>query len=227
MMPMPIRIIRWVGFLILFAAPASVFAAERIDYVRDVKPIFKRHCFRCHGPLKAESELRLDTKALALEGGESGPALIPGNSAKSGLIQRITGDEESRMPPGGNRLSNDEIATLKKWIREGAVSPTDEKAEDPRSHWSYQPIQRPQPPAAGDAEWSRNPIDAFIVQKQQQAKVAPRAAAARHVLLRRVYLDLIGLPPSREQLRALSLLIIPSSFADKDLRRLPFRSAPG
>ncbi|MFP6667603.1 MAG: DUF1549 domain-containing protein, partial [Pirellulales bacterium] len=162
----------------------------------------KTHCFRCHGPLKSESDLRLDTKALALKGGENGPALVAGNAAESELVQRITSDDDSRMPPEGERLLIDEITTLKKWIAAGAVSPADEKAEDPRAHWSYRPIQRPEPPAVGDANWSRNPIDTFIAQKHRSAKVTARSAAPRHLLLRRVYLDLIGLPPSGEELRA-------------------------
>ena len=201
-MPIQIRVILWLGFLVVCATPAAVFAAGGIDYVRDVKPILKMHCFRCHGPLKAESGLRLDTKALALKGGESGPALVPGNSDASNLVQRITGDDDSRMPPEGERLGDKEIETLKKWIAAGAVSPADETADDPRAHWSFQLIQRPELPAVGDAAWSRNPIDAFIARKQHEAQVVPRPLAARHVLLRRVYLDLIGLPPSREQLRA-------------------------
>ncbi len=76
-MPIQIRVILWLGFLVVCATRASVFAAGEIDYVRDVKPILKMHCFRCHGPLKAESGLRLDTKALAPKGGDSGPALTP------------------------------------------------------------------------------------------------------------------------------------------------------
>jgi mono/diheme cytochrome c family protein len=185
--------------VLLTALPVS--AAEPSDYARDVKPILKVHCFRCHGPLKSESGLRLDTKALAVKGGESGPALTPGNLATSKLVQRITADADSRMPPEGDPLSNSEIATLKKWIAAGAVAPVNEKADDPRAHWSYQPVKRSKPPAVGNAEWSGNPIDAFILKKQRQANVTPRPMAPKHVLLRRVSLDLIGLPPSRAQFR--------------------------
>ena len=190
--------------LLVMASRISVpsLAADEVDYVRDVKPILKTHCFRCHGPLKTESGLRLDTKALALKGGESGPALILGNAATSELVRRITGDNDSRMPPEGDRLTSAEIETLKKWIAGGAISPADETAENPRAHWSFKPIERPKRPSVGDAEWSQNPIDAFIVRKHQAAKVVARPPADRHVLLRRVYLDLIGLPPSREQLQA-------------------------
>jgi len=194
----PLRMI-----VLLFAWTISnlMQAADEVDYVRDVKPIFKMHCFRCHGPLKSAAGLRIDTKARALQGGESGPALIPGNATDSSLVQRIIADDDSRMPPEGARLSDQEIATLTHWIDAGAVSPADEFAEDPRSHWAYQPIQRPEVPSATDTHWSNNPIDAFIAQKHHLGRVIARPPAADHILLRRVYLDLTGLPPSRDQLR--------------------------
>ena len=182
------------GLLIASLASSSVFAADEIDYERDVKSILKAHCFRCHGPLKA--------KALALMGGENGAALVPGEAAESKIVQRITGDDETRMPPEGERLSDAQVETLKKWIAGGAVSPANEAPVDPRAHWSFQPIKRPAVPSGAGADWSRNPIDAFISRRHQAGKVTPRPAAPRHVLLRRVYLDLIGLPPSRDELRA-------------------------
>lgn len=191
------------AFLILACPSGSTFGVQDdLDYARDVKPILKAYCFRCHGPLKSESELRLDTKALALKGGENGPALVAGKSADSDLVKRITAGDEERMPPEGQRLSDDEIATLKKWIDAGAISPVDEKAEEPRAHWAYQPIRRPKLPAGAGAEWSRNAIDEFVAGKHREAKVTPRPIAPRHVLFRRVYLDLVGLPPSRDELRA-------------------------
>ncbi len=188
------------ALLIACVASVSVFAADAVDYERDVKTILKTHCFRCHGPLKAESGLRLDTKALALKGGENGAALVPGKAGESKIVQRVTGDDETRMPPEGERLSDAQIETLKKWIAGGAVSPANETPEDPRAHWSFQPIQRPAVPFVNDADWSGNPIDAFLARRHREAKVTPRPVASRHVLLRRVYLDLIGLPPSRDEL---------------------------
>ena len=193
------------GILLLSSSglfSSSIPAADKVDYARDVKRILRAHCFRCHGPLKAESGLRLDTRALALKGGEDGTALVPGNPDNSKLVQRVTGDDTSRMPPEGERLDEAEIETLKTWIAAGAVSPADEVAEDPRAHWSYQPIQRPAVPATGKGNWSQNPIDAFIARRHGQERLVPRPVAARHVLLRRVSLDLIGLPPSREELRS-------------------------
>ena len=159
---MPRTRIHRVFLLVACVTSAPFSAADEIDYLRDVKPILKTHCFRCHGALKAESELRLDTKVLAVKGGESGPAIQPGDSDGSRLVRRITSGDDSRMPPEGERLGDKEIETLKKWIAGGAVSPADEIADDPRAHWAFQPIKRPEPPNVGDTEWSRNPIDAFV-----------------------------------------------------------------
>ncbi|MDA1013915.1 MAG: PSD1 and planctomycete cytochrome C domain-containing protein [Planctomycetota bacterium] len=201
-----------IGVMACISNPAAVCAADPVDYVRDVKPILKVYCVRCHGPLKSQSALRLDTKSLALKGGENGPALVPGNSANSKLIQRITGDDASRMPPEGQRLSEKEIDTLKQWIAAGAVSPEGERADDPRAHWAFQPILRPKPSAVPSGDWSRNPIDAFVAHRQQAAGVVARPIAEPHVLLRRVSLDLIGIPPSRDQLRAFLADTSPDAF---------------
>ncbi len=190
------------AFAVTLIAGVTTYAYGEggIDYVRDIKPILKTNCYRCHGPLKSESGLRLDTRALALKGGENGPAFMAGDAGKSKLIARITGGDDTRMPPAGDRLSAKDIEILKSWIAAGAVSPADEQAEDPRAHWSFQEVKRPHVLAVPAAEWAANPIDGFILTKQRA--VMARPIAARHVLLRRVYLDLIGLPPSREQLHA-------------------------
>ena len=182
-------------------------APAAVDYLRDVKPILRIHCFRCHGPLRAESGLRLDTRARALRGGESGAALTPGNITDSLLLQRITADKTTRMPPDTEPLTEEQIDLLKTWISAGANAPAEEQTHDPRSHWSYQPIQRPQIPETAVPEpaaesTATHPIDAFLTQHQQQANVTPRPTAPPHVLLRRVALDLTGLPPSRETLQA-------------------------
>ena len=156
----------------------SIFGVQGAEYIREVKPILRDHCLRCHGPLKAKANLRLDTRIFALKGGK---------------VQKITAKkEEDRMPPEGKPLSEKQIEILKNWIANGAKAPAGEKAYNPGNHWAFQVLKRPKIPAA-NAEWSRNPIDAFVARKQVTAKVSPRPIAPRHVLLRRVYLDLIGL----------------------------------
>ena len=180
------------------------YAWEPIDYQRDVKPLLKTHCVRCHGPLRSEAGLRLDTRSLAVAGGENGPALVAGKPAESLLLSRVRGDDETRMPPEGERLTAADIAILTSWITAGAPAPADEQPADPRSHWAYQPIERPTVPAAKVPAWSGNPIDAFIHTQHQKQSLTPNAVAPPHVLLRRVHLDLTGLPPAGAALHAFS-----------------------
>ena len=190
------------GQAIALLLSASVLEAHGADYIRDVKPILRNHCFRCHGPQKAKAKLRLDTRALALKGGKHGPAFVVGNVEKSLLLQKIAAVEDSRMPPEGEPLSEKQIELLKTWITDGAQAPAGEKVYDTGEHWAFQRLKRPTLPAVENADWGRNPVDAFVAQKHAEKKVTARPEAPRHVLLRRVYLDLIGLPPTREQLRA-------------------------
>ena len=182
--------------------PAVVQAA--VDYETQIKPILKARCFSCHGALKQQSGLRLDTGTLLRKGGESGLAIVPGKPADSLLLERISDpDEASRMPPEGKPLTAEQIALFRKWIESGAVSPKDEVPEaDPRAHWSFQKPRRMVPQLSRENPWVRNPIDAFIAARHAELGVAPLPSAKKHLLLRRVYLDLIGLPPTRDELHA-------------------------
>ncbi len=183
---------------------SALSAAEEVDYVRDIKPILQKRCVTCHGPLRQKGQLRLDTAAMALQDGESGPAIVPGNSDESYLFERITEQPDSRMPPSdeGAALKPDQIASIKAWIDQGAKAPKEPTPADPRKHWSYLPPLKPRPPQLADASWARNPIDAFIEAEHQKHDLTPSGPANRHVLLRRVQLDLIGLPPTRAHLHA-------------------------
>ncbi len=176
-------------------------AEGQVDYVRDVKPIFKARCYACHGALKQESGLRLDAVALMLQGGESGAAIELGNADASYLLERVTDDDESsRMPQEGQPLTPEEIAKIASWIQQGATAPDDDRPEpDPREHWAF---RRPVPAAAPtvSTDWVRNPIDAFIAAQRDERGLQPAGEADKPALLRRVYLDLIGLPPTREEL---------------------------
>jgi hypothetical protein len=189
--------------LLLFFLPHDgARGAEDGDlYLRDVKPLLKLRCISCHGALKQEAGLRLDTGEFARRGGESGAAVVPGDLESSFLLERVASDDESeRMPPEGAALEEQQIAKLRQWIEAGALSPEDEQPErDPSAHWSFQrPRKSPLPDV--DATWSGHPIDAFIRQQQQIRGVEPLGQAGPEILLRRVYLDLIGLPPTRQQL---------------------------
>jgi hypothetical protein len=180
----------------------SVQAAP--DYARDVKPILTRHCYECHGPDKQKSGLRLDCRAAAFKPGESGDtAIVAGKSVASPLIQRVLSqDHDEQMPPrrGANSgLGKEEIETLRAWIDAGADWPSVEPAI---RHWAYEKPVRPALPAIQAKAWPKNPIDHFILARMEAAGLAPSPAASPETICRRMYLDLIGLPPSPSEVDA-------------------------
>ncbi|HUG93135.1 MAG TPA: DUF1549 domain-containing protein, partial [Planctomycetaceae bacterium] len=180
---------------------ASAAGPAAADYAQEIKPLLEKRCAACHGALQQKSGLRLDTAAAAKKGGDSGPAIVPGQPGESLLIGVVTGEAGFRMPPEGDPLSDAEIVKLKTWIALGAPAPDGERPlDDPRSHWSYQPVARPDVPDERLRGWPANELDAFIAAGLEQRELAPRPAADRGILLRRVYLDLIGLPPTRDEL---------------------------
>lgn len=190
-------------FAILCVSAARLSAEEGVDYLRDVKPIFQERCYACHAALKQESGLRLDTAAAIQQGGDSGPALTAGNPRESLLVTRVAAaDESERMPPEGKPLSPEQIATLSAWIAAGAVAPADEQPEDdPLAHWAFQPPRKAQS-ATTSAATDMNPIDALLAGEQQRRGLKPLGDAPKSLLLRRVYLDLIGMTPTRGELHA-------------------------
>jgi hypothetical protein len=190
----------------LLLGAASAQAVGPVEYLRDIKPLLAVKCYECHSGLRpAKAQLRLDTGALIREGGEHGPVILPGNSAESLLLERVSAaDVATRMPPEGRgeALTAKQVELLRSWIDQGARSPADEQPEDPTRHWAYQQPVRPAVPDVADADWVRNPIDAFLAAEHQKCGLRPLPPAGKEQLLRRVYLDLIGLPPTRQQLHA-------------------------
>jgi len=178
-------------------------AEEPVDYLGQIKPILRERCYACHGALKQSANLRLDTVGLATRGGDSGAAIEPGDAAGSLLLERgLAAEGAGRMPEEGEPLTAAEIALLKRWILEGARGPAEEVPEaDPSRHWAFQPIVRPAVPAT-DSQGVRNPIDAFLRRSQQQRGIEPQPEAARIVQLRRLHLDLTGLPPTLDEIAA-------------------------
>lgn len=191
--------------LILIGSIVAASGWAQTEFERDVQPILRRNCYGCHGAAMQQSGLRLDQGAAALKGGYGGPAIVPGDAAKSALIQRVSATPGVPvMPPMGKRLTAEEVATLKRWIDAGAVFPKSTAVETatarPKSkHWAFQPIRRP---AVPEIAGGRNAIDKFVLGKLAREKVAPSSEAERRILLRRVSLDLIGLPPTPEELTA-------------------------
>ncbi len=190
--------------LLWFVLTAAALAQDDVDYLRQVKPMLQARCFACHGALKQEGGLRLDTAALAAKGGDSGSSFKAGDTTASLLIKRVsTTDEAERMPPEGEPLTKAQIAVLNQWIQQGAKAPADEQPErDPRDHWSFQRPMRPAVPMVQNSKWIKNFIDAFVLAKLEAAGIKPQQPADRRTLLRRVTLDLTGLPPSVEQQEA-------------------------
>ncbi len=198
----------------LFAAGA--IAAEPaddqnpVDYQKEVKPILLQHCLRCHGPDEQQSDLRIDTGKFLIEGGISGAAIVAGEPAESPLLLAVRGmsDEISQMPPEEEEdvLSAEEIDVLERWVAAGAVFPKDESpqpaAGEKSEHWSFLPIMAPKIPAIEAEAVAHNPIDAFVLDRLKKEGLPPSPPADRATLIRRVSFDLIGLPPSPEEVRA-------------------------
>ncbi|MEO8271966.1 MAG: DUF1549 domain-containing protein, partial [Aureliella sp.] len=183
---------------------------EAADYLHDIKPLLQQKCFACHGALKQQAELRVDTAASLIQGGESGVTLTAHDISESLLLDVLTGEAGFTMPPEneGAKLTPTEIALVREWIEQGALAPADEQPQaDPYLWWSYRALQRPELPklAKTDAGWCRNGIDTFIAAKRAEHQLLHVAEATKSVWLRRVYLDLIGLPPTlAEQQRFLA-----------------------
>lgn len=184
------------------AEPTLPAAINRsVEYERDVLPLLETHCLDCHGPDEQQSGLRLDRRASLLRGGDLGqPAVTVGSSAESFVVRVVAGLEaDLKMPPEGDPLSADEIAVLRAWIDQGLKMPGGDEPEPlTTDHWSFQPLAKPHVPHATDP-WCTNAIDGFILAKLREKQLAPSAEADRPTLIRRVYLDVLGLLPSEQE----------------------------
>jgi len=182
----------------------------KVDFVRDIQPILSQNCYACHGPALQMSSLRLDQKQSAMAGGNSGQPIRPGDSANSKLIQLVAGVlKDAVMPPQGERLSQEQVGLLRAWIDQGASWPEGSAASaEPASsfvksnHWAFQPVRRPVVPQVRNSSRVRNPIDRFVLQRLAKEHVTPSPEADRATLIRRVSLDLTGLPPTPEEVSA-------------------------
>lgn len=174
-----------------------------VDYARDIKPLLRDKCFSCHSARKQEGGLRLDAAQLIRRGGESGAAIVARSAKTSLLFKRVSAGDEERMPPedSGARLTADELSKLTVWIDSGAVAPDEAIPASPSDHWSFKPPTQPTPPRVA-ANWIRNDIDRFIAAEHQRIGVAAVGEASRAIWLRRVSLDLTGLPPTRPELQS-------------------------
>ena len=180
--------------------PAPAVAAP-VDYAKDVRPVLRERCYACHGALQQKGGLRVDSGAALIAAG----AVVPGKPDASELLTRTAStSEETRMPPEGHPLTKEQIAVLRTWIEQGAKVPPDDAPEpDPRDHWAFRPVKRPPVPNPHRTKLEiRNEIDRFVAAGWEKAGVAPVGPVDKHTLLRRVTLDLTGLPPTAEEYAA-------------------------
>ena len=195
-------------------ARGAEIAKAQLDFFENkVRPVLAQHCYKCHNSAegKLKGDLALDTKDGVIHGGETGPAIVPGDPAKSLLIKAISyTDANLQMPPKGEKLSDAQIADLTAWVKMGAPDPRTGaanakykgKSEAARQHWAYQPVKKPSPPEVKQKDWVANPLDAFILAKLEEKEMYPSKPADRAALIRRIYFDMIGIPPTPQEVEA-------------------------
>ena len=185
---------------LLLAIPAIGTAAEGVDFAKEIEPIFEAKCYACHGEAQQLGQLRLDSRAVALGNGPSGPRVVAHEPESSSVYQRVAGlGEGNRMPMGG-QLSAEEIASIRTWIEQGAIWPEGSGTQAGLDeHWAFVAPVRPQMPDTG-GDWGANAIDRFVLAKLEAEGLRPSPRAAKETLLRRLSLDLTGLPPSVDEL---------------------------
>src|SRR5258706_2645692 len=197
----------------LRAADSKISASDLQFFEGKIRPILSDNCYKCHsaGAEKIKGGLLLDTRDGALKGGNTGPAVVPGNLEKSLIIKAVHyTDKDLQMPPNDRKLSDAQIADLEAWVKMGAPDPrtvaSDSKhtyvldMEKGKKHWAYQPVKKPDAPQVSDSQnWIKTPVDAFILAGLQAHNLTPSPAADRVTLIRRASFDLIGLPPKPEE----------------------------
>ena len=209
------RRVRRACLALFFTFVAPLFAASPAEdfFTTQVQPVLQENCFKCHSHSsdKIKGGLVLDSLDGLLTGGDTGPAIVPGDVEKSLLIQAVRyADSDLQMPPKDKKLSAPQIAALEQWVKDGAVWPgqTGKSAkrargkitDEDRKWWAFQPLAKPAPPAVTNANWPRNDLDRFILLKLEQNGLKPSPEASRLALARRVYFDLTGLPPTPQEM---------------------------
>lgn len=204
----------------LIAVPTAASLAQEASkehqefYLNKVLPIFAENCFRCHSAAEGKDKggLTLDTKEAMIKGGDTGPAVVPGDVAKSLLVTAVAyTDPDLQMPPKGEKLKPEQVETLKEWVKMGApvsanVAEVKSKlsglTDKAKQHWAFQPVKLPEVPINKNQQWCRTPIDCFILQKTEAANMVPAPDSKKEALIRRAYYDMIGLPPSPQEVDA-------------------------
>ena len=212
----------WV-IMVVCSVAVAVAQEKPVDFVRDVRPILQGKCWECHGADKQKGALRLDSRDGLLKAGESGgAAVMPGKIEESELIRRVeAADEAERMPPDSPPLNRDQMEILRAWIKQGAKWPEGSQTAvrtagavtpEDRQHWAYLPLRSVKLPDVADSAWGRTAIDRFILTALEAKGLHPNPPASRERLIRRVYFDLIGLPPSPEEVTAFAADSAPDAY---------------
>ncbi|MEM9018129.1 MAG: DUF1549 domain-containing protein, partial [Verrucomicrobiota bacterium] len=201
-----------VGFLA--GAQASDDPASKAFFEKRIRPALVKHCYECHSVKASKSKggLLLDTREASLDGGDTGPAVVPGKPEESLLLVAIRHDDpDFEMPPKSPKLPKSLLADFHAWIEAGALDPRDGEApsvsaakamQSRLDHWSYQPIVAATPPQSRNSKWAESPIDRFVLAGLEENDLQPSRDADARTLLRRLHFDLIGLPPSPQQVAA-------------------------
>ena len=185
------------------ATDTAAADASAHQFETAVKPLLEQHCFTCHSIQNHQSGLVLETMASLLKGGSlGGPGVIPGKSASSPLIQRLRGEKAPQMPLNGEPLSEEQVEAIAQWIDELEVAPVQQAAAPEKPGWPWTPLEKPAVPQVSGKRWVKNPIDAFVLAKLEEKGMEPAPPVNRRQLLRRLYFDLIGLPPTSEEMKA-------------------------
>jgi hypothetical protein len=195
-----------VGLFMLLASNTrgkDAGADAEAHFEAKIRPVLVDTCFRCHGGNKVSHGLRVDSREALLKGGENGPAIVPGAPEKSLIIQVLRHAHETIKMPPGKRLPDDVIADFTAWVRQGAVWPKSAAGPirpfESQKHWAFQPVGSVMPPTESSA-WSDNPVDQFVLARLKGHSLRPVGAADKRTLLRRITFDLIGLPPTVEEM---------------------------
>ena len=210
--PVPQEQINLIAAWVDQLSPSTVDASREATVTADVsthqfetaiKPVLEQHCFSCHSIQNHQSGLVLESMASVLKGGSlGGPGVIPGNSASSPLIQRLRGEKSPRMPLNGKPLSEEQVERIARWVDEMEVTASPDKAVADKPGWPWTPLKNPLVPDVEQKSWVRNPIDAFVLAKMEEKGMEPAPPVSKRQLLRRLYFDLIGLPPTPDEMEA-------------------------
>src|ERR1041385_179681 len=204
------------------ALAADLTPAQTQFFESKIRPVLVNNCYKCHSQQseKVKGGLLLDTKDGLLKGGTTGPAVVPGDPEKSLLIKAIRyTDPDLQMPPKDKKLSDEEIANLTAWVKMGAPDPRvatvaqKEWKDSGKNHWAWQKLTKPAVPEVQDASWPKTPVDNFILAKLEEKDLKPNPPADKRTLIRRATFDLIGLPPTSEEVEDFIKDESPDAFA--------------